>query len=564
MSGGAVGTSDRIRVLRNQGFILFIRNLSEQIHWQGLGQVFDRHRQVLDVFIPAKRLRSGERFGFVRMRTRTEAQRVRDRLDGGWIYGAKMSVMFAQADTQRSRDIKDSTKSEIKGGTLANSGGVKLIVGKRSSINVSTSSSQRLDRERQGRGIIQSRVINGEVDIDKWNTLQHCAVGWSKQQKGLASIAKELHYEGIRDMTIMRLAGSRILLLFQNKEIRKSLVQSGILLKWFSRVQNWVPEIERGSRRAWISIRGIPIHAWSKVSFQRVGELWGQIIKYEASITDPHSCERGELLIETEQLEWIEEYIDFKVGKESYKVRIVEFEPMNEESTCPCCKEMSESSEIGESDADKKELEQREGLTRDNEYCDHDDQGNGNNKGGKVVDPICDQDKRHGTAGTHGSDSIGAQHSTSRGWISDADVGVVNREADCVGEKEMHNTNACLFNCPIQDVTGGEWGNMHWVEVEVVADGGNFQDLKTQEIAFERESKTKGDIDGKLLSGKSKPIRYNLIPNQIAEQTVGSEALQEAQATVNLCKLLGASTIGNEEGVVRDIAEALNRQALGL
>ncbi|GMI89998.1 hypothetical protein HRI_002669100 [Hibiscus trionum] len=475
--GGAVGTSDRIRVLRKQGFTLFIRNLSEQIHWQGLWQVFDRHRQVLDVFIPAKRLRSGERFGFVRMGTRTEAQRVRDRLDGRWIYGARMSVLFAQDNPQLSRGLKVSTKEKLKGGTKADSGRYKQIVDKRNPTNASTSN-QSVDRERQGRGRFQHRVINGELDNDKWNTLQNCAVGWSRQQKGLASIAKELHEEGVRDMTIMRLVGSRILLLFQSKEIKTSILQSGILLKWFSSVQDWVPELERGSRRAWISVRGIPIHAWSTTSFRRVGELWGRIIKYETSITDPHSCERGELLIETEQLEWIEEYIDFKVGTETYKVRIVEFEPMSEESTCPCCKEVSESSELGESDAEKKESALQEGVHGDNAYREYGEQDLENNSGGKVVGHKSDPGKNHREEGALCSESTGAQHSNSKDWISDEDVGVVNRAADCEGDKEGLHTNICLFDCPIQAGAGGEWDSMHRVEVEVVEDGINYQNLK--------------------------------------------------------------------------------------
>ncbi|GMI78491.1 hypothetical protein HRI_001518400 [Hibiscus trionum] len=72
----------KIESIRNRGWTLFMNNLSNQIHWKGLWQVFDRHGHVLDVFIPTKKSRMGARFGFVRMKSKMEAQRVRDRLNG--------------------------------------------------------------------------------------------------------------------------------------------------------------------------------------------------------------------------------------------------------------------------------------------------------------------------------------------------------------------------------------------------------------------------------------------------------------------------------------------------
>ncbi|KAL4297063.1 hypothetical protein GQ457_12G027510 [Hibiscus cannabinus] len=46
-----------------QIFTLFVENLPEKLHWQGLRHAFGRFGDVLDAFIASKRNRRGRRFG---------------------------------------------------------------------------------------------------------------------------------------------------------------------------------------------------------------------------------------------------------------------------------------------------------------------------------------------------------------------------------------------------------------------------------------------------------------------------------------------------------------------
>ncbi|KAL4334680.1 hypothetical protein GQ457_07G004770 [Hibiscus cannabinus] len=72
------------------------------LHWKGLSQVFDRHRVIANVFIPQKLARDGSRFGFLRMGSRADAERVIERLNGTCIYGSQIRVSFAM------RRVRDS------------------------------------------------------------------------------------------------------------------------------------------------------------------------------------------------------------------------------------------------------------------------------------------------------------------------------------------------------------------------------------------------------------------------------------------------------------------------
>ncbi|KAL4352461.1 hypothetical protein GQ457_06G018140 [Hibiscus cannabinus] len=95
MERGIVG-EETLRVDSDQSvWTLFVHNITDRLHWKGVWQVFDRHGVVVDVFIPHRRSRAGRRFGFVRMASKEDADRVIERLNGFWLYGARVSVSLA-------------------------------------------------------------------------------------------------------------------------------------------------------------------------------------------------------------------------------------------------------------------------------------------------------------------------------------------------------------------------------------------------------------------------------------------------------------------------------------
>ncbi|KAL4303809.1 hypothetical protein GQ457_10G007710 [Hibiscus cannabinus] len=68
----------------------------------GTWQCFDRHGEVLDVFVPMKRTVGGASFGFVCMASWEDTLRVIERLDDFMLYGSRVMVSFEWCDTQDS------------------------------------------------------------------------------------------------------------------------------------------------------------------------------------------------------------------------------------------------------------------------------------------------------------------------------------------------------------------------------------------------------------------------------------------------------------------------------
>ncbi|KAL4378985.1 hypothetical protein GQ457_02G038230 [Hibiscus cannabinus] len=85
----------------SQVVTLFVENLSESLHWQGLWYAFGRHGDVVDAFIARKTSRGRKRFGFVRYARMSGAERVVERLNGFALYGKKLFVTFAKFKTRQ-------------------------------------------------------------------------------------------------------------------------------------------------------------------------------------------------------------------------------------------------------------------------------------------------------------------------------------------------------------------------------------------------------------------------------------------------------------------------------
>ncbi|KAK8585356.1 hypothetical protein V6N13_076230 [Hibiscus sabdariffa] len=195
----------------NQVWTVFVGNILEQLHWKGLWQVFDRHKVVVDSFIPRKRSVDGSRLGFVRMGSKEEAGRVMDILDGRWIYGSYIRVSWA-----------------IKGGR--NSFWWWKRFGQ----------SMEMVQSEMGTNEVQSGPIASVVGVmqpEFMEVLQHCAIGWCRQPISNRTLTEEMKVAAIDDAHVMRISCNRFLIIFESAQARERVLAFTMLEKWFERVE---------------------------------------------------------------------------------------------------------------------------------------------------------------------------------------------------------------------------------------------------------------------------------------------------------------------------------------
>ncbi|KAK8604732.1 hypothetical protein V6N13_099663 [Hibiscus sabdariffa] len=87
--------------MRSEVITLFVKNIPEKLHWQGLWFAFGRHGDIVDAFIATKKSKDGKRFGFVRVKNWGDANRIIERLNNSRLFGSMISVSLARFKTRQ-------------------------------------------------------------------------------------------------------------------------------------------------------------------------------------------------------------------------------------------------------------------------------------------------------------------------------------------------------------------------------------------------------------------------------------------------------------------------------
>ncbi|KAL4295366.1 hypothetical protein GQ457_12G017090 [Hibiscus cannabinus] len=273
---------------RKQCWTVFVLNIPWNLHWKGVWRVFDRHGVVIDVFIPKKVAADGSRFGFLRMQSKEDADRVIERFDGFWLYGYKVRVMMAARGGQQSFWRKK------RGGSSSHQ-----------SIQRSTDQNQIHKSNERIHSVgsddkVNCRRARGVIDEEKMEILRFCAVGFYRKPYLLLDLAREFRSACLEGFTVMRMAGSVVLLMFADAEKRRSVIENGCLDPWLENLMDWSPEFRLPNRRVWLSVWGVPIHAWSTETFKNIAGLWGELVQVDVETLVPSTFERCRFQVETD------------------------------------------------------------------------------------------------------------------------------------------------------------------------------------------------------------------------------------------------------------------------
>ncbi|KAK9008964.1 hypothetical protein V6N11_080440 [Hibiscus sabdariffa] len=139
------------------------------------------------------------------------------------------------------------------------------------------------------------------VDFDKKAVLERLAVGVCMRLISLELLAVGLESDQIRGFHLMWLSGSRVLLIFQDIQVRTRVVELPTLDNWFESDLVWCPRACKSNRRVWLTMYGISVHAWAGRTFENIASLWGNFVRIDGETSDTVSFERARVLIETDR-----------------------------------------------------------------------------------------------------------------------------------------------------------------------------------------------------------------------------------------------------------------------
>ena len=124
-------------------------------------------------------------------------------------------------------------------------------------------------------------TIKGKRCEENSEMLQRSAIAFSPPSQPSEVILNHILSEGVNCLTIKPMGGMLLLITFETFEDKKSLMESGWLLRWFSKLINVNDESASLWRETWLNIYGVPLIAWGYDNFFNIGCVFGRVISTE-------------------------------------------------------------------------------------------------------------------------------------------------------------------------------------------------------------------------------------------------------------------------------------------
>ncbi|GKC00771.1 RNA-directed DNA polymerase, eukaryota [Tanacetum coccineum] len=152
--------------------------------------------------------------------------------------------------------------------------------------------------------------------------LDNFVMGEVKHFASISNICTLISAEGFNNVKPTYLGGLWIMLELDSPKSKEKFMQHVGVLSWFSRLCNAESDFVSRERLVWVDIEGVPLHIWSRATFEKIGSRWGEVMELEESVDD--SFARKRICIKTKQEDNILEKFKVIVQRKVFVVRAKE------------------------------------------------------------------------------------------------------------------------------------------------------------------------------------------------------------------------------------------------
>nr|GEY06096.1 RNA-directed DNA polymerase, eukaryota [Tanacetum cinerariifolium] len=255
---------------------VFVTNFTDYTTAKDLWEMCNGYGTVVDVFIPNRKSNLGKRFAFVRFIKVTNVDRLVENLCTLSIGRMHLHINVARFDRPPICSARPNTASRPTANTTS-----------RPTVN--------------GASSFVSIIIG---------FLLH------KQSSRLLS------NEGFQHVRLVYLGGLWVMIELSSVEIKTRFMKNVGVASWFSQLRTAQSDFVSRERIVWIDIKGVPLHAWSRLTFSKIGSHWGEMLELEDNKEDCFAHKR--ICIRTKQEDNILEKIKIIVRDKIFVVRAKE------------------------------------------------------------------------------------------------------------------------------------------------------------------------------------------------------------------------------------------------
>ncbi|KAI8525690.1 hypothetical protein RHMOL_Rhmol13G0248900 [Rhododendron molle] len=320
------------RVRNKDTFTLFVDNIPESKDLKWFWWAFNKFGVVRDAFIPYKRSkRTGNKFGFVRYDCHVAAGMAISKMNGVWVDDARLFVKeacfgFNKEHTRvripKFRSEHGKERCSYMGPELAQRPGNQAVEEREKREQAGRSYKQVLKGESSKMGVNPQTTVHVKPSGNGW--LYRSTVAVMRRVVSMPYLQESFNLESNRVAQFRSLGGRYVLITFQSQEARDASLESQWMRIWFENVKPWRGEPASLERFVWLSVKGLPLSAWTAHTFKLIAELWGCFIMVDENTLKECSFAEGKVLVATEEKSLIERWIQLEIAGVYYDVKVSE------------------------------------------------------------------------------------------------------------------------------------------------------------------------------------------------------------------------------------------------
>lgn len=289
---------------------------------------------MVDIILPRKRDRYGNRVGIMKTWSNEDALKVIKKINGvklrkGTLYLAlaKEHSNKASASGHRQGGKEKSPQSQQSSPKLSPENGnsdmredpIKTDHVVDLPINVDYIKDPKCENKAKG------QVVELSVNEDFAEELKCCLCLITAKHETVETVGMIVEGFGFRDVTIRGISGKKFLMYFEDLADWKDL-DIDFLKIGFMEVGEVTKEDLIPMRKVWIELRGLPIIGWTEDNYIKLVQEWGEILHFGKTLDDGSFYTTPKVMIETTVLETIDVTRTIMLSGHTFMIRIMEME----------------------------------------------------------------------------------------------------------------------------------------------------------------------------------------------------------------------------------------------
>nr|GEY38202.1 RNA-directed DNA polymerase, eukaryota [Tanacetum cinerariifolium] len=297
---------------------IFVSNFPDSFSAKELFQTCKQYGHVVDSFIPQKRTKEGNHFGFVCFINVFNVDRLVNNLCTIWVGRLKLHANLARF--QRAPLNKEHKPDLPKGAVHRNVVNSSRPISSgnfgsaKSYVNVVTNVNEmsKLDSP--------AIVLDDDCVLSK--DLSNSLMGRIKEFASLTNLKNALMNEGFVDLNVKYIGELWVLLEFSSIKSKEAFRVNVGVSSWFSELRQASLDINPDGHIVWVDVEGVPLKLWTMNTFKKIANKWGDLINFDDF--DDNYFYSKRLCLVTKSISNIYEYFKITFRGKVYWIRAKE------------------------------------------------------------------------------------------------------------------------------------------------------------------------------------------------------------------------------------------------